>query len=169
MAKASFIADDDFEWMLSTVGKSYPKVVDEALKAGAAVIAAQMKKNLESILSPWATGQLVASFGITPVRQNYSGDWNVHLGFDGYQEPGHVPFQLIARSFESGAVMGGRVSKTSDGKRVKKSKSEFEYWREPHPFAAPAVKAKRAEAERAMKEAAEGAITKITSGTGRRK
>lgn len=143
MAKASFIQDESFEWAISTVGKRFPKIVEEALRAGSAVIAAQMKKNLEVILSPWATGQLVASFGITPVRQNMKGDWNVHLGFDGYQEPLHVPFQLIARSFESGAVKDGTQ------------------WRKPTPFAAPAVKTKRAEAEQVMKGAAEGEIKKI--------
>ena len=145
MAKASFIRDEKFEWTLSTVGKTYPEIVETALRAGAAVIAGQMKRNLESILSPWATGQLAAAFGITPVGQNIAGDWNVHIGFDGYQEPLHVPFQLIARTFESGAIR--------DGKQ----------WRAATPFAKPAVKSKQAEAERAMKEAAEGAITKITS------
>lgn len=147
MAKASFIQDESFEWAISTVGKRFPKIVEEALRAGSAVIAAQMKKNLEGILSPWATGQLVASFGITPVRQNMKGDWNVHLGFDGYQEPLHVPFQLIARSFESGA-------RRDDGDGPYQ-------WRSATPFAKPAVKTKRAEAEAKMKEAAEGEIKKI--------
>lgn len=146
MARAQFINDASFEMAISKAGTKYPEVAEKALRAGAGIIADEMRKRLRGILSPEATGQLVKSFGITPVRQDNNFNYNVHLGFDGYQKPGYgkwastgVPFQLIARSFESGA---------GD-------------WRTPRPFAAPAVKATKEQAFEAMRKVAEDELEKI--------
>lgn len=148
MARAKFIADEAFEMMISRSIAETKEVARAALKDGAKIIADRMKMNLQGILSEAATGQLVAAFGITPVQQDREGNWNVHLGFDGYQQPPQkrfptgVPFQLIARSFESGA---------GD-------------WRSPKPFAKPAVQATKQQALEAMKRAAERELEKIAEG-----
>ncbi len=148
MARAQFIADEAFEMMISRSIAETKEVARAALKDGAKIIADRMKMNLQGILSEAATGQLVAAFGITPVQQDREGNWNVHLGFDGYQQPPQkrfptgVPFQLIARSFESGA---------GD-------------WRSPKPFAKPAVQATKQQALEAMKRAAERELEKIAEG-----
>lgn len=166
MAQAKFIDDDAFSMMLEKAIGRTKDIAGAALYAGAAVIADRMKSNLESILSPEATGALVASFGITPVKQDMEGNFNVHMGFDGYSEPGHVPFQMIARSFESGAVMGGRYTggRTKSGKREKwKTKlGPEDYWRQPTPFAKPAVQATKEQALQAMKQAAERELEKLS-------
>lgn len=148
MARAKFIDDPAFELAISQAGARFPEVAEKALRAGAAVYAKQMRKNLKGILSPAATGELVDSFGITPVKQDMNFNYNVHLGFDGYQQPGYgkfsvkgVPFQLIARSFESGA----------------------KYWRKPTPFAKPAIKEKKTEAIQVMIKVAEEELAKITN------
>lgn len=145
MARAKFIDDPAFEAAISKAAAQFPEVAAAALRAGAAVIADEMKKRLKGVLSDKATGQLVASFGITPVKQDREFNYNVHLGFDGYRRPGYgqfeatgVPFQLIARSIESGA---------GD-------------WRKPAPFAKPAVQASKAQAYAAMTEAAERELEK---------
>lgn len=155
MSKASFIKDKEFEWFLSSVGEWLPAAIEDALRAGAAVIAAEMKKNLRGVISDRQAVQLVNSFGITPVGQSRDRTWNVHLGFDGYQQPGTgkwkssgIPFQMIARVFESGSV--------KDGYR----------WRSPTHFARRAVEAKRAQAEEAMKNAAEAALSDAAKGKG---
>lgn len=148
MARAKFITDDAFDLMLEKAAAKTKDVAEAALKEGAKIIANRMKANLQGILSDAATGQLVAAFGITPVKENREGNWNVHLGFDGYQMPPQkgfptgVPFQLIARSFESGA---------GD-------------WRMPKPFARPAVQATKQQALEAMKRAAEQELRRITEG-----
>ena len=148
MARAQFIADEAFELMISRAMAGTEQVARAALKAGAAIIADKMKENLKGILSDEATGQLVEAFGITPVKQDSNYNWNVHLGFDGYQQPPQkrwpqgVPFQLIARSFESGAGE----------------------WRTARPFAKPAVTATKARALDAMKSAAEKELEKIAGG-----
>ena len=153
MSKASFLKDKDFEWFLSSAAEWLPEAVEDALRAGAAVLAAEMKANLRGAIADRQAVQLVESFGITPVGQDKNRVWNVHLGFDGYQQPGTgkwaasgIPFQMIARVFESGSV--------KDGYR----------WRLATHFAQRAVQAKRQEAETAMKNAAEAAITKAKKG-----
>jgi hypothetical protein len=69
--------------MLEKAADKTKDVAEAALKEGAKIIANRMKANLQGILSEEATGQLVAAFGITPVKENREGNWNVHLGFDG--------------------------------------------------------------------------------------
>lgn len=160
MAQAKFIDSDDFEMTISNAIAKYPEIAEKCLAAGAGIIADEMKRRLKGVLSPFATGQLVGAFGITPVKRDLDGNFNVHLGFDGYQQPPQkrfpsgVPFQLIARSFESGAVVGKRA------KRGKLSENET-YWRTPMPFAAPAVRATRARAFEEMKRVAETELEKL--------
>lgn len=146
MARAKFIDDPAFEAAISRTAAHFPEVAEKALRAGAAVIADEMKRRLKGVLSPKATGQLVASFGITPVKQDRNFNFNVHLGFDGYRRPGYgkfeatgVPFQLIARSIESGA---------GD-------------WRPAAPFAKPAVEASRKAAYAEMTRVAEEEFNRI--------
>lgn len=148
MASAKFIDASGFELRLNRSASSYRKVAEAAIRAGAAVIAAQMKDNLRGILSPNATGQLVASMGITPVKQDAAYNYNAHIGFDGYRRPPYgkfpqgVPFQLIARSFESGA---------GD-------------WRPAKPFAKPAVMATKDRVREEMTRVAEEEFKKIMEG-----
>lgn len=148
MATAKFIDSSDYEMRLNRSATDFAKVAEAAIRAGAAVIATQMQQNLEGILSPKATGQLVAALGITPVKQGKDYSYNAHIGFDGYQTPAYgkfpkgVPFQLIARSFESGA---------GD-------------WRPPKPFAKPAVQATRERVREVMNKAAEEEFEKIMKG-----
>lgn len=160
MAQVKFIDSSDFEMVIAKAIDKYPEIDEKCLAAGADIIADEMKKRLRSVLSPFATGELVEAFGITPTKRDREGNLNVHIGFDGYQQPPQkgfpagVPFQLIARSFESGAVIGKRA------KRGKISTGES-YWRTPMPFAAPAVRATRARAFEEMKRVAETELEKL--------
>ena len=114
MAQAKFIDDDLFSWTLEQAQGLIPEIEKKALAVGGKIIADEMKKRLRGVIADKSATKLVDSFGITPVKQNTQLNWNLHLGFDGYQEPGYgkfpngVPFQLLARTFESGAVIGGR-------------------------------------------------------------
>lgn len=129
MATARFIDSSDFEIRLNRSSADFKKIAEKAIRAGAAIIATKMQRNLRGVLSPAATGQLVASLGITPVRQGKNYDYNAHIGFDGYQEPGYgkfpqgVPFQLIARTIESG-VKGIRPAKPFARTAVNETKDE---------------------------------------------
>lgn len=164
MARAKFIDSDDFVGVISRAVTDYPEIAAECLRVGADIIADEMKKQLKGVLLPESrNGELVAHFGITPVKRDREGNYNLHLGFDGYEAPGYgqfpqgVPYQLIARTFESGAVSGGRYTGEWRGKkRVRKKASEIKgkYWRQPTHFATNAVRAAKAKAINAMEDMA---------------
>lgn len=146
MARAKFIDDPAFEAAISRTAAHFPEVAEKALRAGAAVIADEMKRRLRGVIKDKDATALIGSFGITPVKQDREFNFNAHLGFDGYQQPGYgkfaatgVPFQLIARSIESGA---------GD-------------WRPATPFAKPAVEASRKAAYAEMARVAEEEFNRI--------
>ena len=165
MAQAKFINNNDFEIELSNIASSSPEIFEKALRAGADIIADKAKANLQGVLSPFATGELVGAFGITPVALNKKGSYTLHIGFGGYQKPAQkgfpngVPFQLIARSIESGAVVGTK-------RKAKKSGSPMKYWRKKTPFAAPAVRATKDRAIQAIRDTIDREFEKITKNGG---
>lgn len=159
MAQAKFIDSEEFDLRISRAQKQTKQVASAALRAGSRIVADRMASNLKGILSSNSTGQLIAAFGITPVKQDMYFNWNVHIGFDGYHEPGHVALQLIARTFESGAKMGDRYT----GSYWSKKSGPDDLWRKPTPFVKPAVKATKEQVERAMIQAADEELDKIFS------
>lgn len=126
----------------------------KAVAAGAAVVADQIKENLEAlpeeefrklgegeIFHGLPTGQkrdLVDSFGLTPIEKDKNGFIHTKAGFDGYGSfptnayPEGIPNQLLARSAESGSSV-----------------------RQKTPFVEPAVKATRDEAVDTMNKVLE--------------
>jgi hypothetical protein len=164
VAQAKFIDNNSFELTIQKTAANTQKIATAILQAGAGVIADKMRENLVSILSENATGQLVAGFGVSPVQRDRQMNFNVHLGFDGYHEPGHVPLPLLARTIESGVVMGGRYTVRKKGKRnlrIKRSLSASDYFRAPTPFAKPAVEQTKQQARDAMDKAAQKEFEKL--------
>ena len=102
LARMSFKAGEDFALALSHLTTGADEIAKKAIYAGASIIADKIKSNLEGILSPKATGDLVGSFGVTPISRDGNGDWNAKIGFDGYGSDG-VANQLKARVLESGS------------------------------------------------------------------
>lgn len=134
--------------------------LEKAVAAGAAVVADQIKANLEAlpeeefrklgegeIFHGLPTGQkrdLVDSFGLTPIEKDKNGFIHTKAGFDGYGSfptnayPEGIPNQLLARSAESGSSV-----------------------RQKTPFVEPAVKATRKQAIEAMEKVIDEEIKKI--------
>lgn len=126
----------------------------KAVAAGAAVIANQIKANLEALpeedfrklgegetfhgLPAGQKKDLVDSFGLTPIAKDNNGFIHTKAGFDGYGSfptntyPDGVPNQLLARSVESGSTV-----------------------RQKMPFVEPAVNVKRREAVEKMNDVLE--------------
>jgi HK97 gp10 family phage protein len=102
MATISFKAGDEYALKLSRLAAGSDDVAKKAIYEGAKVVADKIKSNLESKVSADATGDLIASFGITPIARDKDGNWNTKIGFDGYDRKG-VPNQLKARVLESGS------------------------------------------------------------------
>jgi len=102
LARMTFLAGDEFALALSHLATQSDEIAKKAIFEGAKIIADKIKSNLEGVLSQEATGELVASFGVTPIEKDASGNWNAKIGFDGYDTDG-VANQLKARVLESGS------------------------------------------------------------------
>ena len=133
----SFNAGDEFALALSQLATDSEVIAKKAIYEGAKVIADKIKSNLDGVLSPEATGELVASFGVTPISKDQDGNFNAKIGFDGYDSKG-VANQLKARVIESGTS--------------KKQK---------HPFVRPAVNATKKQAVARMGEIVNEEIKKL--------
>ena len=133
----SFKAGDDFALQLSHLATGSEEIAKKAIYEGANIIADKIKSNLQGVLSDEATGELVASFGVTPIAKDADGNFNAKIGFDGYDSKG-VANQLKARVIESGTS--------------KKQK---------HPFVRPAVNATKKQAVTRMGEVIDEEIKKL--------
>lgn len=101
MARMTFKAGDEYALKLSRLATNSDEIAKKAIYAAADIVADKIKSNLQGVLSPEATGELVGSFGIAHIDRDSNGDWNTKIGFDGYDSEG-IPNQLKARAFESG-------------------------------------------------------------------
>ena len=101
MARFSFKAGEDYAIKLSKLATNSEEIAKKAIYEGVTIVADEIKKNLQGVLSDEATGDLVESFGVTPIEKDDNGNWNAKVGFDGYDRDG-TPNQLKARVIESG-------------------------------------------------------------------
>ena len=98
----TFMAGDEFALALSRLATQSDEIAKKAIYEGAKVVADKIKSNLEGVLSGNESGDMLASFGVTPIDRDSDGNWNAKIGFDGY-DSNHVPNQLKARVLESGS------------------------------------------------------------------
>ena len=140
MARIAFKTGDDYALKLSRLSAGSDEIAKKAIYAAASIVADKIKDNLQGVLSDEATGELVESFGVTPITQDGDGNWNAKIGFDGYGSDG-VANQLKARAMESGT-----------SKQPKR------------PFVRPAVNATKGQALEKMRKTIDEEIRKITGG-----
>ena len=159
MRKAQFAvkAGEDYMIKLSKIAASTEEIAEKALHKAAGIVTDKVRENLKkNIADPTSaaksgmaifkkvgskrTGDLSESLGITPMKLDRDGYFNVKIGFDGYDRDG-VPNQLKARVMESGSSTIA-----------------------PRPFVRPAVKATKKTAEEAMGRVIDEEIEKIMKG-----
>lgn len=162
MARISFSGQSDYFEKLQQLEQVFAKdeALEKAVAAGAAPVADQIRRNLESIpsqpfrklqpgeliqgLSESEQKDLEASFGLSPISRDKNGFVHTKAGFDGYGSfptktyPQGVPNALVARAAESGSSVRQKV-----------------------PFVRPAVNATRKEAVAAMEDVIDGELKKI--------
>lgn len=135
MAKMTFKAGDDYALKLSKLATSSEEIAKKAIHEGASIVADAIRPRI-----PVDTGDLAASFGITPISKDENGNWNAKLGFDGYDRKGTAN-QVKARAIESGT---SKMQK--------------------RPFVRPAVNASKAQAVAAMERVIDEETKKIMGG-----
>ena len=162
MARITFKGQSEYFEKLQQLEQVFAKeeILEKAVAAGAAPVADQIRRNLESIpanpfrklkagelihgLSESEHNDLMASFGLSPISKDKTGFIYTKAGFDGYGSfptksyPQGVPNALVARAAESGSSVRIKV-----------------------PFVRPAVNATRNEAIVAMDEVVDNELKKI--------
>lgn len=140
---------DDFVEHLDKIAGMTDDIARQALYVGAKIYADAMKDELTGVIKDKRRDALIDAFGITPHRQDRNFDYTAHLGFDGYQTVGdkQVPYQLIARSLNSGAQL-------SENRKITATH-----------FAENAVKKNKQRAQEAMRETVERLINEQIGGT----
>lgn len=79
--------DNDFLVQLSKLSNQTDEVAQSALKAGAGVVYAKVKSKLVSIVGKGtkypskSTGELIHALGISPVKVDTKGNYNIKVGF----------------------------------------------------------------------------------------
>ena len=143
MAKVDVKLPEDFLLKLSRLGSNMDAVAEKVLEAGGEVVLEKVQNNLAAVIGSGtkhksqSTGELVGSLGLSPVKQDKSGNHDIKIGF---AEP------------------------RSDGGSNAKIANILEYGKHGQPakpFLKPAKTASRAECIQSMKDTLESEVEKL--------
>ena len=87
MAKADFKLPDDFLDRLARIERDEAEIADRVLNAGAEIVVEKVRQNLigtvgrDTQFPSRSTGELVSALGVTTVRVNRNGDYDIKIGF----------------------------------------------------------------------------------------
>ena len=87
MAKASMKLPNEFLEKISRLGNKTDEIVPRVLQAGAEVVEAKVRSNLQSAIGSGtagesrSTGELVDSLGISPAKVDKNGNHDIKVGF----------------------------------------------------------------------------------------
>ena len=87
MAKAYMKLPDDFLEKLSSLGNRTDEICEKMLKAGGEVVLSKAKSNLSSVVGQGikyklrSTGELESAIGLSDVRLDKNGNYNIKIGF----------------------------------------------------------------------------------------
>lgn len=143
MAKAELKLPEELLASLEALGERTDAVLEAALLAGAEVVLSKVRGNLQSVIDrnlkerSRSTGTLLAALGISPVKVDYKGIYNLKVGFS---EP--------RRSGGSNAKLATILEYGKHGQP-------------PKPFLRPARSSSRAACIQAMKAKLEEEVNKI--------
>jgi len=107
MAKCSAKLPEELLKKLSRVGDRMDDIAKECLTEGADIILKQTKNNLKDVIGKGtkyesrSTGELVKSLGVSPMKVDKNGDYNVKVGFDESRSDGKSN-AMIANIIEYG-------------------------------------------------------------------
>lgn len=134
MAKASFSMPEEFLLKLSRLGEKTDEIIPKVLEAGGEVVEAKVKSNLQVVIGSGtkddsrSTGELLLALGVSPVKQDKDGNFNVKVGFSEPRSDG-----------KSNAMIAGVLEYGKSGQESK-------------PFLKPAKTAARKECIETMKK-----------------
>ena len=143
MAKAEMKLPDDFLDRLSKLGSRTDTIIAKVLAAGGEIVLSKVKSNLKSVIGKGtkhesrSTGELVDSLGVTSMKVDRSGKYNLKVGFSEPRKKGG-----------SNALIASVIEYGKSGQP-------------PRPFLKPAKSSSKAACISAMKEAMEKELERI--------
>lgn len=143
MAKLKINMPDEFISKISELGKRTDEVFEDALESAADIVYRRMKSNLDSVIGSGViydsrrTGELQRSLGVTSVKLDKNGNYNIKIGF---AEP--------RKNGESNAKIASIIEYGKHGQPAK-------------PFLKPTKSSTKAAAETAMKNKLEEEFKKL--------
>lgn len=143
MARVDVKMPDEFLERMSRLGSNFDSIAETVLQAGGEVVLAKTQSNLSSVIGSStkydsrATGELESSLGLTSVKMDRNGNFNIKVGFSEPRSDGGSNAQL-ANIIEYGK--SGQPAK---------------------PFLKPAKSASKKQCVEAMKAAFESEVEKL--------
>lgn len=143
MAKVTIKLPENLLKKLSSLGNKTDLIAMKALEAGGEVVLKKTRANLISVIGKdtkyesRSTGQLISALGLSPVKVDKNGNYNIKLGFDEYRKDG-----------TSNAAIANIIEYGKHGQPAK-------------PFLAPAKRQSNKEVNETMKRVIEEEIKKL--------
>lgn len=143
MARVDVKMPDEFLERMSRLGSNFDSIAETVLEAGGEVVLEKTKSNLASVIGSGtkydsrSTGELESSLGLTGVKMDRNGNFNVKVGFS---EP--------RRDGGSNAQLANIIEYGKSGQPAK-------------PFLKPAKSASKKQCIEAMKQAFETEVEKL--------
>ena len=143
MARVDVKMPDEFLERMSRLGSSFDSIAETVLEAGGEVVLEKTKSNLASVIGNGtkydsrSTGELESSLGLTGVKMDRNGNYNIKVGFS---EP--------RRDGGSNAQLANIIEYGKSGQPAK-------------PFLKPAKSASKKQCIEAMKQAFETEVEKL--------
>lgn len=143
MARVDVKMPDEFLERMSRLGSNFDSIAETVLEAGGEVVLEKTKSNLASVIGSGtkydsrSTGELESSLGLTGVKMDRNGNFNIKVGFS---EP--------RRDGGSNAQLANIIEYGKSGQPAK-------------PFLKPAKSAAKKQCIEAMKQAFETEVEKL--------
>ena len=143
MARVDVKMPDEFLERMSRLGSNFDSIAETVLEAGGEVVLEKTKSNLASVIGSGtkynsrSTGELESSLGLTGVKMDRNGNFNIKVGFS---EP--------RRDGGSNAQLANIIEYGKSGQPAK-------------PFLKPAKSASKKQCIEAMKQAFETEVEKL--------
>ena len=143
MARVDVKMPDEFLERMSCLGSNFDSIAETVLEAGGEVVLEKTKSNLASVIGSGtkydsrSTGELESSLGLTGVKMDLNGNFNIKVGFS---EP--------RRDGGSNAQLANIIEYGKSGQPAK-------------PFLKPAKSASKKQCVEAMKTAFESEVEKL--------
>ena len=133
MAKCTYKLPEDLLKKMSRLGNKMDEIAKDVLEEGGKVVLIKTKSNLETSVSGNSTGQLVDALGLSPIKVDRNGNYNIKVGFDEYRRDGSAN-AMVANIIEYGKpgqpakpfLKNAKIATKSECEDVMKRKIEEE-------------------------------------------